>query len=90
MLIPFSCLLYDNDVMMSLISIAIVKYSTQNCLNAVVNTELFAFCFKLSCQILLYAVKQGEMDEGMVIVNLTMLYISAICNVLFFIYISII
>jgi hypothetical protein len=37
---------------MSLISIAIVKYSAQNCLNAVVNTELFAYSFiKLSRKI---------------------------------------
>jgi uncharacterized protein YhfF len=46
---------------MSLISIAIVKYSAQNCLTAVVNTELFAYSFndvKYS-----YAVKQGEIDS---------------------------
>jgi hypothetical protein len=70
--------------MMSLISIAIVKYSAQNCLNAVLNTELFAYSFKMSCN-----VKQGEMDDNMVIVNLTMLNINAICNVLFFVYIII-
>jgi hypothetical protein len=29
-----------------LVSIAIVKYSAQDCLNAVVNTELFAYSFK--------------------------------------------
>ena len=52
--------------MMSLISIAIVKYSTQNCLNAV---------------------KDNEMDDDTIIVNLTMLNINAICKVLFFIYI---
>jgi uncharacterized protein YhfF len=54
---------------MSLISIAIVKYSAQNCLTAVVNTELFAYSFndvKYS-----YAVKQGEIDDDMVIVNPT-------------------
>ena len=58
---------------MSLISIAIVKYSAQNCLNAVVNTELFAYRrdtvvnyhVKYS-----YAVKQDEMDDDMVVVNL--------------------
>jgi hypothetical protein len=51
---------------MSLISIAIEKYSAQNCLNAVVNTELFAYSFKMS-----WNVKQGEMDDNMVIVNFT-------------------
>jgi hypothetical protein len=72
---------------MSLISIAIEKYSAQNCLNAVVNTELFAYSFKMSCN-----VKQGEMDDNMVIVNLTMLDINAtyVCNVLSFVYILII
>jgi hypothetical protein len=70
--------------MMSLISIAIVKYSAQNCLNAVLNTELFAYSFKMPCN-----VKQGEMDDNMVIVNLTMLNINAICNVLLFVYIII-
>jgi hypothetical protein len=60
-------------------SYCIVKYSAQNCLNAVFNYHV-----KYS-----YAVKQGEMDDDMVIVNLTMLNINAICNVLFFIYIPI-
>ena len=59
--------------MISLISIAIEEYSEQNCLNAVVNTELFPYSFKMSCNV--YAVKQGEMDDNMVIVNLTMLNI---------------
>ena len=60
--------------MISLISIAIEEYSAQNCFNAVVNTELFAYSFKMSCNVY-YAVKQGEMDDNMVIVNLTMLNI---------------
>ena len=57
--------------MISLISIAIEKYSAQNCLNAVVNTELFAYSFKMSCNV--YAVKQGEikwMHDNMVIVTM--------------------
>jgi hypothetical protein len=37
-----------------------------------------------------YALKQGEMDDDMVSVNLTMLNINAICNMFFFIYIPII
>jgi hypothetical protein len=71
--------------MISLISIAIEKYSAQNCLNAVVNTELFAYSLKMSCNA--YAVKQGEMDDNMVIVNLTMRNINTtyVCNVLSFI-----
>jgi hypothetical protein len=63
------CWPYDNLHMMSLISIAIVKYSAQNCLNAVVSTDLFAYSFKMSSNV--YAVKQGEMDDNMVNVNLT-------------------
>jgi hypothetical protein len=51
------------------ISIAIVKYSAQNCLNAVVSTDLFAYSFKMSSNV--YAVKQGERDDNMVNVNLT-------------------
>jgi hypothetical protein len=44
----------------------------------------------MSCNV--YAVKQGEMDDNMVIVNLTMLNINAtyVCNVLSFVYILII
>jgi hypothetical protein len=54
------------------ISIAIVEYSARNCLNAVVNTELFAYSFKLSCKILHVQyciatryVMQGETDDDM-------------------------
>ena len=54
-------------------------YSAQNCLNAVVSSELFAY--KMSCNV--YAVKQGEMDDNMVIVNLTMLNIHAMDDLRF-------
>ena len=54
------------------ISITIVEYSARNRLNAVVNTELFAYSFKLSCKILHVQyciatryVMQGETDDDM-------------------------